>query len=237
MEIRRELNSWSTVTSDHLTMPLFHQEASSVCHSRGKESMGKDALALEWFHPEVTHMISSHLTFTKTNHMSTNFNEWGSAVLPSAHNGGRGNIGELHACSPHWYSYSLKKILFFMSPNPPQEIIQTLNLHLPVLEVISLFLPLAEYSMLTKLNRTHEKLDVNKRGICLLTQLPTGARKSQQAFNFSFSIILCLPKITPNLMTGPAERGNQMELKVAANSYGLELAVAGFQGTSCAINY
>ena len=227
MEIGRELDSWSTVTPDHLTMPLFH--------SRGKESMGKDALALEWFHPEVTHMISSHLTFTKTNHMSTNFNEWESAVLPSAQNGGRGNIGELHTCSPHWYS--LKKILSFMSPNPPQEIIQTLNLHLPVLEVISLFLPLAEYSMLTKLNRTHEKLDVNKRGIRLLTQLPTGARKSQQAFNFSFSVILCLPKITPNLMTGPAERGNQMELKVAANSYSLELAVAGFQGTSCAIYY
>jgi hypothetical protein len=71
--------------------------------------------------------------------------------------------------------------------------------------------------MLTKLNRTHENLDVNKRRIRLFTKLPTGARKSQQAFNFSSSITLCLHKITPNLMTGPAERGNQMELKVAAN--------------------
>lgn len=79
MEIGSELDSQSTVTPNHLTMPLCHQETSSVCHSRGKESMGKDALALEWFHPEVTHMISSHLTFTKTNHMSTNFNEWESA--------------------------------------------------------------------------------------------------------------------------------------------------------------
>ena len=139
MEIGGELDSQSTVTPNHLSMPLFHQETSSVCHSRGKESMGKEALALEWFHPEVTHMISSHLTFTKTNHMSTNFNEWESAVLPSAQNGGRtGNTGEQHACLPHWHGYSLKKILSFMSPKPPQEIIQTLNLHLPVLEVISL---------------------------------------------------------------------------------------------------
>lgn len=137
----------------------------------------------------------------------------GKCILPSAQNGGRtGNTGEQHACLPHWHGYSLKKILSFVSPRPPQEIIQTLNLHLPVLEVISPT-PLVEYSMLTKLNRTHEKLDVNKRRIHLFTKLSTGARKTQQAFNFSFSITPCLPKITPNLMTGPAERGNQMELK------------------------
>ena len=93
--------------------------------------------------------------------------------------------------------------------------------------------------MLTKLNRTQEKLDVNQRKIPLFTKLPAEVRELQKSFNFFFFfIILCLPKVTLDLITGPVKRGNQVEMKAAGNkSCSLELVVAGFQGTSFATYY
>lgn len=52
--------------------------------------------------------------------------------------------------------------------------------------------------MLTQLNRTQEKVDVNnnKKGILLPPKLPTEVRKQQKPLFFSFFIILCLPEVT-----------------------------------------
>lgn len=50
-------------------MPLFPHVASSVCHNKENESIENSALALECFHPGVTHM-TSHMLFIKANYMS-----------------------------------------------------------------------------------------------------------------------------------------------------------------------
>lgn len=75
--------------------------------------------------------------------------------------------------------------------------------------------------MLTTLNRTQEKADVNndnnKNGILLPPKLPTEVRKQQKPLFFSFFIILCLPEVTLDLTIATVKRGNQMELKVATS--------------------
>lgn len=72
-----ELGSRYRITPNHLMMPLFRHDTSSICHSREKESLENYTLSLECFYPEVTHMTYSHISLTKANHTSINFKEWG----------------------------------------------------------------------------------------------------------------------------------------------------------------
>lgn len=62
--------------------------------------------------------------------------------------------------------------------------------------------------MVTKLNRTQEKLDINKRRISLPTKLPAEVRKQQKTLIF-FPFVLCFPKIPLDLITAPVKTGQK----------------------------